>query len=152
MPKRGKATPRYLLKLQQEVDAMQQIGASFDAVYLRASTRGSFHCCSLVPISTADLRRPFVLPFFAMCRAAYHVPCRLRDKTAKHQVCKSKHQVNMLQRRTCSRTTATSTWSWSCARAAASWSTSRCAVLQLDFELCLSRLLHISYEDSRNPT
>ena len=37
MPKRGKATPRYLLKLQQEVDAMQQIGASFDAVYLRVS-------------------------------------------------------------------------------------------------------------------
>jgi hypothetical protein len=35
MPKRGKASPRYLLKLQQEVDAMQQIGASFDAVYLR---------------------------------------------------------------------------------------------------------------------
>ena len=38
MPKRGKATPRYLLKLQQEVDAMQQIGASFDAVYLRVSS------------------------------------------------------------------------------------------------------------------
>ena len=37
MPKRGKASPRYLLKLQQEVDAMQQIGASFDAVYLRVS-------------------------------------------------------------------------------------------------------------------
>ena len=35
IPKRGKATPRYLLKLQQEVDAMQQLGASFDAVYLR---------------------------------------------------------------------------------------------------------------------
>ena len=35
VPKRGKPTPRYLLKLQQEVDAMQQIGASFDAVYLR---------------------------------------------------------------------------------------------------------------------
>ena len=40
MPKRGKASPRYLLKLQQEVDAMQQIGASFDAVYLRVSTQG----------------------------------------------------------------------------------------------------------------
>ena len=39
MPKRGKATPRYLLKLQQEVDAMQQIGASFDAVYLRVSRK-----------------------------------------------------------------------------------------------------------------
>lgn len=35
MPKRGKPTPRYLLKLQQEVDAMQQLGGSFDAVYLR---------------------------------------------------------------------------------------------------------------------
>ena len=41
MPKRGKATPRYLLKLQQEVDAMQQIGASFDAVYLRVSPCGA---------------------------------------------------------------------------------------------------------------
>jgi len=37
MPKRGKPTPRYLLKLQQEVDAMQQLGGSFDAVYLRVS-------------------------------------------------------------------------------------------------------------------
>lgn len=35
VPKRGKPTPRYLLKLQQEVDAMQQLGASFDAVYLK---------------------------------------------------------------------------------------------------------------------
>ena len=39
VPKRGKPTPRYLLKLQQEVDAMQQIGASFDAVYLKVRTR-----------------------------------------------------------------------------------------------------------------
>ena len=34
IPKRGLATPRYLLKLRQEVDAMQQLGASLDAVYL----------------------------------------------------------------------------------------------------------------------
>lgn len=34
MPKRGVPTPRYLLKLRQEVDAMQQLGASLDAVYL----------------------------------------------------------------------------------------------------------------------
>lgn len=34
MPKRGVATPRYLLKLRQEVEAMQQLGASLDAVYL----------------------------------------------------------------------------------------------------------------------
>ena len=38
VPKRGKPTPRYLLKLQQEVDAMQQLGASFDAVYLKVSS------------------------------------------------------------------------------------------------------------------
>lgn len=37
IPKQGKPTPRYLLKLQQEVDAMQQLGGSFDAVYLRVS-------------------------------------------------------------------------------------------------------------------
>lgn len=34
-PKNGKATPRYLLKLQTEVDAMNQLGASLDAVYLK---------------------------------------------------------------------------------------------------------------------
>lgn len=35
MPKNNKATPRYLLKLQTEVDAMRQLGASLDAVYLK---------------------------------------------------------------------------------------------------------------------
>ena len=34
-PKNGKPTPRYLLKLQCEVDSMGQLGASLDAVYLR---------------------------------------------------------------------------------------------------------------------
>ena len=34
VPKRGVPTPRYLLKLRQEVDAMTQLGASLDAVYL----------------------------------------------------------------------------------------------------------------------
>jgi serine/threonine protein kinase len=34
-PKNGKPTPRYLLKLQTEVDAMGQLGASLDAVYLK---------------------------------------------------------------------------------------------------------------------
>lgn len=37
-PKRGVPTPRYLLKLRQEVDAMQQLGASLDAVYLAVRT------------------------------------------------------------------------------------------------------------------
>ena len=35
IPKRGQSTPRYLLKLQTEVDAMQQLGPSFDAVSLK---------------------------------------------------------------------------------------------------------------------
>ncbi len=35
MPKRAGSTPRYLLKLQTEVDAMQQLGPSLDAVYLK---------------------------------------------------------------------------------------------------------------------
>ena len=35
VPKRGQSTPRYLLKLQTEVDAMQQLGPSFDAVSLK---------------------------------------------------------------------------------------------------------------------
>lgn len=33
-PKTGRSTPRYLLKLQTEVDAMGQLGASLDAVHL----------------------------------------------------------------------------------------------------------------------
>ena len=37
VPKRGKGTPRYLLKLQTEVDAMVQLGPSLDAVYLKVS-------------------------------------------------------------------------------------------------------------------
>ena len=39
IPKRGKGTPRYLLKLQTEVDAMVQLGPSLDAVYLKVSRR-----------------------------------------------------------------------------------------------------------------
>ncbi|KAK9836887.1 hypothetical protein WJX74_010460 [Apatococcus lobatus] len=35
VPKRGDCTPRYLLKIQQEVDAMEQLGVSLDAVYLK---------------------------------------------------------------------------------------------------------------------
>lgn len=35
VPKRAGSTPRYLLKLQTEVDAMQQLGPSLDAVYLK---------------------------------------------------------------------------------------------------------------------
>ena len=32
---RGKATPRYLLKIQTEVEAMSQLGASLNAVFLK---------------------------------------------------------------------------------------------------------------------
>ncbi|KAK9813845.1 hypothetical protein WJX73_001529 [Symbiochloris irregularis] len=35
IPRRGTGTPRYLLKLQTEVDAMQQLGSSLDAAHLR---------------------------------------------------------------------------------------------------------------------
>jgi calcium-dependent protein kinase len=35
MPKNHKCTPRYLLKLQTEVDSMGQLGSSLDAVYLK---------------------------------------------------------------------------------------------------------------------
>ena len=37
VPKRGSCTPRYLLKIQTEVDVMQQLGASLDSVSLKAS-------------------------------------------------------------------------------------------------------------------
>ena len=40
IPKRGKGSPRYLLKLQTEVDAMVQLGPSLDAVYLKVSLMG----------------------------------------------------------------------------------------------------------------
>ena len=36
VPKRGVGTPRYLLKLQSEVDVMRQLGSSLDAVFLKA--------------------------------------------------------------------------------------------------------------------
>ena len=35
VPKNARATPRYLLKIQTEVDAMQQLGGSLDAVFLQ---------------------------------------------------------------------------------------------------------------------
>lgn len=37
MPKKGRGTPRYLLKIQTEVDAMLQLGPSLDAVFLNVS-------------------------------------------------------------------------------------------------------------------
>ena len=36
LPKKGRGTPRYLLKIQTEVDAMLQLGPSLDAVFLQA--------------------------------------------------------------------------------------------------------------------
>ncbi len=35
LPKKGRGTPRYLLKIQTEVDAMLQLGPSLDAVVLQ---------------------------------------------------------------------------------------------------------------------
>jgi serine/threonine protein kinase len=35
IPKNARPTPRYLLKIQTEVDAMQQLGGSLDAVFLQ---------------------------------------------------------------------------------------------------------------------
>lgn len=35
IPKRGMPTPRYLLKLRTEVEIMQQLGYSLDAVHLK---------------------------------------------------------------------------------------------------------------------
>ncbi len=43
-PKKGKCTPRYLLKLQSEVDAMVQLGTSLDAVYLKVCFVGVCIC------------------------------------------------------------------------------------------------------------
>lgn len=37
VPRSFPATPRYLLKLRNEVEVMQQLGASLDAVYLEVS-------------------------------------------------------------------------------------------------------------------
>lgn len=37
LPKKGRGTPRYLLKIQTEVDAMLQLGPSLDAVFLQAT-------------------------------------------------------------------------------------------------------------------
>lgn len=40
LPKKGRGTPRYLLKIQTEVDAMLQLGPSLDAVFLQATASG----------------------------------------------------------------------------------------------------------------
>lgn len=39
LPKKGRGTPRYLLKIQTEVDAMLQLGPSLDAVFLQVLFR-----------------------------------------------------------------------------------------------------------------
>lgn len=48
MPKKGRVTPRYLLKIQTEVDAMLQLGPSLDAVFLQVpdSPHASHECCN----------------------------------------------------------------------------------------------------------
>ena len=43
LPKKGRGTPRYLLKIQTEVDAMLQLGPSLDAVFLQAFLLTSPH-------------------------------------------------------------------------------------------------------------
>lgn len=60
MPKRGVPTPRYLLKLRQEVDAMQQLGASLDAVYLAVR---SIHTPHTLPSTV-------IVPVASVCGAA----------------------------------------------------------------------------------
>lgn len=40
IPKNSRPTPRYLLKIQTEVDAMQQLGGSLDAVFLQVCVCG----------------------------------------------------------------------------------------------------------------
>lgn len=58
IPKRGKGTPRYLLKLQTEVDAMQQLGPSLDAVYLKVSWKGQHNLPSLFLKTNVTLTLP----------------------------------------------------------------------------------------------
>lgn len=48
-PKKGKATPRYLLKLQTEVEAMDQLGASLNAVFLKVCATRSWKRCAVDP-------------------------------------------------------------------------------------------------------
>ncbi|CAL5222918.1 g5351 [Coccomyxa viridis] len=86
IPKRGKGTPRYLLKLQTEVDAMVQLGPSLDAVYLKGVFEDDenihlvMELCSgggildrmkdgtLTEARVADIMRS-VLRFIAQCHA-----------------------------------------------------------------------------------
>lgn len=49
VPKRGKGTPRYLLKLQTEVDAMVQLGPSLDAVFLKVSLLPAISHIAMTP-------------------------------------------------------------------------------------------------------
>lgn len=85
-PKNAKSTPRYLLKLQTEVDAMGQIGASLDSVFLKDVFEDDLHVHLVMELceggsildrlkdgeyserQVADIMRS-VLRFLAQCHA-----------------------------------------------------------------------------------
>ena len=54
VPKNARATPRYLLKIQTEVDAMQQLGGSLDAVFLQV---GGGRGLGLPGVAACELQR-----------------------------------------------------------------------------------------------
>ena len=59
LPKKGRGTPRYLLKIQTEVDAMLQLGPSLDAVFLQALLLASqsmpVSCSACIPLPILQL-------------------------------------------------------------------------------------------------
>lgn len=62
LPKKGRGTPRYLLKIQTEVDAMLQLGPSLDAVFLQVPLLASHTMlvsssgCNLLPMPQQGLK------------------------------------------------------------------------------------------------
>lgn len=56
LPKKGRGTPRYLLKIQTEVDAMLQLGPSLDAVFLQVPLLASLNLClCLIQLASRSL-------------------------------------------------------------------------------------------------
>lgn len=126
MPKRAGSTPRYLLKLQTEVDAMQQLGPSLDAVYLKVGTRVAAVTLILTLnlynlawtvavrrqqaelISVPFLTTPSLFEWVEQCRC--HSICSRPAKRSRHGgVCLPGLGPTVV-RRMCSRTMKTFTW------------------------------------------
>ena len=137
MPKRAGSTPRYLLKLQTEVDAMQQLGPSLDAVYLKvgapaaraaptapaprslSAKLGQGLTCSRATVSPSHCHAAVTVLSLCPARRLRHGAVHSTRPSIRVRGCQAQGVTSAC--RTCMSTTRIFTWRWSCARAAASF-------------------------------